>query len=272
MKQHTAEPVVELSNATLRFGKRTLWANLTATIHAGEFVAILGPNGTGKTTLLKAILGTAHLSSGRIRINGDLPGRDNTKLGYVPQQKSFDRFLPVRGRDLVELGLNGNRFGLHNHAAAASRVEAAIAQVHAESYADMPIGMLSGGEQQRIRIAQAIVGAPTVLLCDEPLLSLDLPSQGLITHLLHEYSERNNAAVIFVTHEINPILPYVDKVLYIANGKWILDTPARVLRTDTLTTLYNSPVEVLEHRGRLLVIGADEAVQNTQNAHHEEHA
>jgi zinc/manganese transport system ATP-binding protein len=272
MAHNTSMPVVELSNATLRFGKRTLWANLTATVRAGEFVAVLGPNGTGKTTLLKAILGLEQLAGGTIRVNGTSPGEGNSRVGYIPQQKSFDRFLPIRGRDLVELGLNGNRYGWHNHAAAADRVTSAIKRVHAQSYADMPIGTLSGGEQQRLRIAQAIVGTPSLLLCDEPLLSLDLPSQSLITRLLHEYRTHSNAAIIFVTHEINPILPYVDKVLYIANGKWALDTPERVLRTDTLTSLYGSPVEVLRHQGRLLVIGADEAARNGQGTHHEEHA
>src|SRR5260221_3204389 len=109
----------------------------------------------------------------------------------------------------------------------------------------MPIGLLSGGEQQRFRIAQALVGQPPLLLCDEPLLSLDLASQGLITNLLHEYRKRTNAAIIFVTHEINPILPWVDRDLYIANGPWVIDTPKHVLRSETLTQLHDSPVQVL---------------------------
>lgn len=269
MRHISDMPVVELTDATLSFGKRTLWAHLTASVQQGEFVAVLGPNGTGKTTLLKIILGLEHLKSGSVYISGELPGTDNSRIGYIPQQRSFDRFLPLRGRDLVELGLNGSRFGWHNHAAAADRVRSAIAGVDAESYADMPIGMLSGGEQQRLRVAQAIVGNPTLLLCDEPLLSLDLPSQSLVTRLLHDYRKRSGAAIIFVTHEINPVLPYVDKVLYIANGKWVLDVPQRVLRSDTLTALYGTPIEVLKHQERLLVIGADEAAQNAQSVHHE---
>jgi len=262
---------VELKNATLKFGDRTLWSGLDASIKPGEFVAILGPNGTGKSTLLKVLLGLQPLTDGSAYIRGKLPGVDNKRLGYVPQQKNFDQSLPIRGRDLVELGLNGNQFGWHNHKTDSHKVNEAIATVHADSFANMPIGLLSGGEQQRLRIAQAIVGSPQVLLCDEPLLSLDLNSQNAIIKALDEYRMRTHAAIIFVTHEINPVLPYVDRVLYIANGKWVIDTPDKVLQSDILTNLYGSPVDVLKHHGRLLVIGADEAAHTIEGAHHEDH-
>lgn len=266
------DAVVQLRGATLRFGQRTLWSGLDASVQPGEFVAVLGPNGTGKTTLLKILLGLERLTTGSVSVLGATPGKSNTAIGYVPQQKNFDRNLPIRGRDLVELGLNGTQFGWHNHAAATRQVQSAIAFVKAEAYADSPIGVLSGGEQQRLRIAQALVGSPQLLLCDEPLLSLDLPSQTLITHALDDYRKRTQAAIVFVTHEINPVLPYVDKVLYLANGQWVINTPQRVLQSDTLTKLYGSPVEVLRHNGRLLVMGADEAAHTNQGTHHEEHA
>ena len=263
--------VVELKNATLKFGDRTLWSGLDADVQTGEFVAVLGPNGSGKSTLLKVLLGLVPLTGGSVQIQGRLPGQDNKHIGYVPQQKNFDRSLPIRGRDLVELGLNGNQFGWHNHKTANHKVNEAIATVRADSFADMPIGLLSGGEQQRLRIAQAIVGSPQILLCDEPLLSLDLSSQQTIISALNEYRLRTHATIIFVTHEINPVLPFVDRVLYIANGKWVIDTPEKVLQTDILTNLYGSSVDVLKHNGRLLVIGADEAAHNTEGAHHEDH-
>jgi len=263
--------LVQLAHATLRFGGRALWTDLDVTIDPGEFVAVLGPNGTGKTTFLKVLLGLQTLSSGTVTVDGRAAGEDNQHIGYVPQQKSFDRSLPIRGRDLVEMGLNGNRFGIGgDRKSSAQRVDAAIKAVQATRFADMPIGVLSGGEQQRLRIAQALVGQPSLLLCDEPLLSLDLTSQGTITSLLNDYRKRTGAAIIFVTHEINPILHFVDKVLYIANGKWVIDTPERVLQSKTLTRLYGSHVEVVTVHGRLLVIGADEAVATT-DAHHEEH-
>lgn len=231
----------------------------------------MGPNGTGKTTLLKVLLGLQPLTGGSVRIAGEPAGKANQHIGYIPQQKSFDRSLPIRGRDLVDLGLDGNRFGLrYDRRVAAKLVAAAIESVQATNFADMPIGLLSGGEQQRLRVAQALVGQPTLLLCDEPLLSLDLASQRLIANLLHEYRKRTSAAIIFVTHEINPILPWVDRVLYIANGRWVIDTPERVLRSATLTRLYGSPVEVANVHGRLVVVGADEAALTPSAAHHEE--
>lgn len=263
--------VIALKNATLKFGDRTLWSGLDAQINQGEFVAILGPNGTGKSTLLKVLLGLVPLTDGSVHIQGRLPGQDNKHIGYVPQQKNFDQSLPIRGRDLVKLGLNGNQFGWHNPKTANHTVDEAITTVHADSFANMPIGLLSGGEQQRLRIAQAIVGEPKVLLCDEPLLSLDLNSQRTIINALNDYRNRTDASIVFVTHEINPVLPFVNRVLYIANGKWVIDTPEKVLQSDILTNLYGSPVDVLKHNGRLLVIGADEATHTTEGAHHEDH-
>ena len=267
----SSKSTAELKKATLKFGSRTLWEGLDIDIAPGEFVAILGPNGTGKSTLLKVLLGLIPLTSGNARINDEDAGQDNKQVGYVPQQKNFDRSLPIRGRDLVEFGLNGNRFGFHNHKTATRQVNEAIATVHAEEYANMPIGLLSGGEQQRLRIAQAIVSNPSILLCDEPLLSLDLSSQATIVNAIDDYRNRANAAVIFVTHEINPILPFVDRVLYIANGKWVIDTPSKVLQSSILSKLYGSPVDVIKHHGRLLVIGADEAAHTAEGAHHEDH-
>jgi len=219
------------------------------------------------------LLGQLPLTSGEASILGSAPGQANRQVGYVPQQKSFDSILPVRGRDLVELGLNGNNFGFwHNHGAAAKLVDKAIRRVKAVDYANTPIGLLSGGEQQRLRVAQAIIGQPRLLLCDEPLLSLDLASQNTITGLLNDYRKDNQAAIIFVTHEINPVLPFVDKVLYLANGRWVLDTPKRVLQSKTLTTLYDTPIEVLKLHGRLIVVGADEATVASPGAHHEGHS
>jgi zinc/manganese transport system ATP-binding protein len=266
-----SENIVEISDGTLRFGDRTLWENLSLYIKRGEFIAVLGPNGTGKTTLLKVLLGIQPLTSGTVRVSGNLPGQNNRHIGYIPQQKNFDRYLPIRGRDLVEFGLNGNRFGWHNHKSAVKPVNEAIAMVQATAYADVPIGLLSGGEQQRLRIAQAFVGRPGLLLCDEPLLSLDLISQGVVTDLLNDYRKRTKATIIFVTHAINPILPWVDRVLYIASGQWVIDKPSKVLNSKTLSRLYGSPIEVVKIHGRLLVIGADEAMQ-VAGAHHEENA
>jgi zinc/manganese transport system ATP-binding protein len=261
-------PLIQLDGASLERGERRLWHGLDLTVKPGEFVAILGPNGAGKTSLLKVLLGLLPLSSGTASVSGQPPQRGNQQIGYIPQLKRFDDSLPIRGIDLVELGLNGYRFGVHNHRKAAALVAQAITAVGAKSYATRPIGRLSGGEQQRLRIAQALVGQPDILLCDEPLLSLDLASQQGITARLDKYRQRNKAAILFVTHEVNPILPYVDRILYVANGRWVIDTPDRVLQSKTLTKLYGTPVEVLRIHGRVLVVGAEDEALTAAGAHH----
>ncbi len=176
------EPLIELRGAAVRLGSRTLWSELDLRVAEGEFLAVLGPNGAGKTTLLKVLLGLVPLSAGTVRVNGAPPRLGNHELGYVPQQQAFDRSLPIRGRDLVRFGVDGHHWGLPRRARAIrERVDEALRAVGASAYADAPVGLLSGGEQQRLRIAQALLGDPKVLLCDEPLLALDLASQRGVT-------------------------------------------------------------------------------------------
>lgn len=254
-------------------GNRAIWEQLDFILEPGEFIAVLGPNGAGKTSLIKVLLGELELSEGTARVLGHETGSNNSHIGYIPQQKNFDANLPIRGRDLVKLGLDGTHWGIGlAFPGSSSQVDEAISAVGAEPYADMPIGLLSGGEQQRLRIAQAFVSKPKLLLCDEPLLSLDLASQQKITGLLDTYRKANDAAVLFVTHEINPILPYVDKVLYIANGRWIVDKVEKVLTSKTLSDLYGVQIEVITVRGRLIVVGADDTALASPGAHHGAHS
>jgi zinc/manganese transport system ATP-binding protein len=264
-------PVVRLHSAMVRFGARTLWEDLTLELEAAEFLAVLGPNGSGKTTLLKVLLGLQPLSGGTVEVAGRMPGRGSSVVGYVPQQKGFDRDLPLRGRDLVRLGLDGHRWGtaLPNRAYR-RRVDAAIAAVGATAFADSPIGLLSGGEQQRLRVAQALLGDPQLLLCDEPLLSLDLAHQRSVTALIEQRRRAAGTAVVFVTHEINPILPLVDRVLYLVGGRWAIGTPDEVMTGETLTELYGTEVDVLRVRDRIVVVGAPESphAELTTAQHH----
>lgn len=251
----TPEPVLVLKKATLRFGERTLWKELDLDVAPGEFIAVLGPNGTGKTSLLKVLLGLNRLATGSVTIQGKQPHRGNNRIGYIPQQKAFDKDLPLRGRDIVRLGLDGHRFGFVAHdQGVLDRVDEVIHEVGADAYVDDPIGLLSGGEQQRLRIAQSLLSKPAILLCDEPLLSLDLKSQQATSMLIDSYRTRFNTAVLFVTHDINPILPMVDRVLYLVGGKWAIGTPEQVLTTESLTRLYGTPVDVLRIRGRIIVV------------------
>ncbi|HWF15228.1 MAG TPA: metal ABC transporter ATP-binding protein [Acidimicrobiales bacterium] len=268
-----AGPRVELEHATARFGHRTLWSDLNLAVAEGEFLAVLGPNGTGKTTLLKVLLGLVPLSAGVVRVNGLPPARGNPDLGYIPQQQAFDRGLPIRGRDLVRFGMDGHHWGIPLHRRAARRrVDAALEAVGASAYADAPVGLLSGGEQQRLRIAQALLGDPKVLLCDEPLLALDLASQRAVTRLLDDRRRDTGTPVLFVTHEINPVLPYVDRILYLVRGRWAIGTPAEILTSERLSALYGIDVDVVKVRDRYLVVSAEDEMPTEPGAHaHHDH-
>jgi zinc/manganese transport system ATP-binding protein len=218
---------------------------------------VLGPNGAGKSTLLKAVVGEQPLSAGSLRLAGQPPGKGNRAVGYVPQQKSMDAVTPLRARDLVAMGIDGHHWGLpHRGRADRRRVSEALAEVGADSYADAPIGLLSGGEQQRVRIAQALATDPALLLADEPLLSLDLGHQRAVSEIIDRRRREHGTAVLFVTHEINPVFQLVDRVLYIVDGQHRLGTPAEVMTSATLSQLYGTAVDVLQVRGRIVVVGA----------------
>ena len=246
---------IVLRGATLRFGHHLVWENLDLDVAPGECLAILGPNGAGKSTLLKVLLGLLPLSAGTVTIDGRAPGHGSAQVGYVAQQRVFDPDLPIRGRDLVQFGVDGHRPGLpwrHSH-----QVDAAIAAVGAASYADAPVGLLSGGQQQRLRIAQALAGGPRLLLCDEPLLSLDPASQQAVVALLNQYHREHGTTVVFVTHEITPVVGLVDRVLYVARGRWAAGSPDTVMTTEVLSALYGSHIDVIKVHDRIVVVGGD---------------
>ncbi|MGC4112229.1 MAG: ABC transporter ATP-binding protein [Nocardioides sp.] len=246
--------------ASLSFGARRLWSGLTLEIAPGEFVAVLGANGSGKTSLIKTALGLQPLTSGTVSVQGQPVRRGTPAVGYVQQQRRMDPLLPMRARDIVRLGVDGHRWGVGlPRRGIRVQVDKALQAVDAAGYADVPMGLLSGGEQQRVRIAQALVTDPDLLVCDEPLLSLDLQSQRTLTALI-DRRRRQGMAVIFVTHEINPVLPYVDRVLYLADGRFRVGPPDDVLTSETLSDLYRAPVDVVRTRGRIIVSGVPEPI------------
>ncbi|HEX3790961.1 MAG TPA: metal ABC transporter ATP-binding protein [Pseudonocardiaceae bacterium] len=263
------EPVISVHNGSVRLGGRELWHGVELTVGPGDFVAVLGPNGIGKSTLIKVILGLLPPAGGEVLVLGSRPGRRNHRIGYLPQRRSFDASLRIRGVDVVRLGLDGDRWGLPlpvptrfspRKAAATARIAEVVELVGASAYAHRPIGELSGGEQQRLLIAQALVRRPAVLLLDEPLDSLDLPNQAAVAALISRISRQEQVSVLMVAHDVNPILPYLDQVLYLARGGAACGTPAAVITTETLSGLYDTPVEVVRTSdGRLVVVGQPEA-------------
>lgn len=259
------EPVLRLADAALAFGDHQLWSGLDLDVMPGEFITVLGANGSGKSSLLKSILGLQPLTAGEITVMGRRVVRGDRHIGYVPQQRLFPPGTPMRGRDLVGFGIDGHRLGfrLAGRGAIKAQVDAAIEAVQAGGFADRPIGQLSGGEQQRLRVAQALVSEPSILLCDEPLISLDLNHQGEVSGLVAQRSRSHGTAVLFVTHDINPVLSFTDRVLYLAAGSYCVGSPDQVLRSTVLSRLYQTRVEVTRVGGRIVVLGAPE--------HHEPH-
>ncbi|GAC1321267.1 MAG: ABC transporter ATP-binding protein [Chloroflexota bacterium] len=275
----TREVVVRADRAAVTLGGRLIWHDVSFDIFNGEFVAILGPNGAGKSTLIKAILGLLPLSEGSISILGQPVRRGNRHVGYVPQRRSFDAGVHVRGRDVVRLGLDGARWGTpipglerllsgSRLRDSKDRVQQAIELVHATEYADRPIGLLSGGEQQRLLIAQALVTQPRIMLLDEPLDSLDLRNQGEMSAVIRRISQESNTTVLLVAHDVNPLLPYLDRVCYVARGHTALGAPQQIITTETLSRLYGAPIEVVRTpSGQLVVVGQPEGVPCAEHHH-----
>jgi len=274
------QPVLRIRGAGLRRGERTLWSGLDLDVAPGELIAVLGPSGSGKTTLLRAILGLEPLSEGSIEALGEVRqargkghGRarrkGNRDIGYLPQARPLPLDTAMRGRDLVALGVDGHRFGLPiPRRADRERVDALIDEVGARPFADKPVGVLSGGEQQRLRVGQALADDPRLLLCDEPLTSLDLANQQAVVRLIDTH-RKTGAGVLLVTHDINPVLGKVDRILYLANGRFTLGAPKDVLTSPVLTDLYGAPVFVLRAGDRLVVVGAPDA-EESHHHHHEQ--
>ena len=252
-------PVVSLTGARLAFGDRVLWDHLDLAVSAGEFIAVLGPNGTGKTSLLKVLLGQLPLTGGTALVDGEPVRAGSNRIGYVPQHRGVDRGLSLRGRDLVQLGVDGHRWGVMplsgaSRTARQHAVDLALSQVHAGELGQTPVGVMSGGELQRVRIAQALVTDPVLLLCDEPLLNLD-PSNARLVAGLIDQRRRTGTAVLFVTHEVNPVLPYVDRVLYLVGGKFRIGTVTEVMTSETLSELYQADIQVVQVGDRYVVVG-----------------
>jgi zinc/manganese transport system ATP-binding protein len=273
----TDAPAVALRDVAIRFNGHPILSEVTLTIGQGEFVAVLGPNGAGKSTLMRAILGLVPLAAGSVDVLGRPPQQARGHVGYLPQRQSFDAATRVRGVDLVTLGLDGARWGVpvpltprarQRRRDERQRVDEVIALVGAAGYADRAIGELSGGEQQRLLIATALVRRPKLLILDEPLDSLDLPNQAAVAGLIRRIASAERVAVLLVAHDVNPLAAYLDRVVYLAGGRALCGDVDEVITAETLSALYGTRIEVLHTSdGRLVVVGQPEAPHQHGHRH-----
>ncbi len=255
--------MLEVERVSVTLGGRQILDQVSFDVAAGEFTGLIGSNGAGKTTLLRVILGLQAPETGRVLISGGTRRSRSGAIGYVPQKVLLDPDVPMRARDLIALGLDGQRFGMPLPSRTRrAAVEEMLAAVDAERFADARVGTLSGGEQQRILIAHALIARPRLLLLDEPLANLDLRSGQEIVTLLHRIAVEQRIAVLLSAHEMNPLLPVMDRVVYLADGRAAAGTTDEVIRADVLTALYGHHVDVLQVHGRVIVVASapDDAV------------
>jgi zinc/manganese transport system ATP-binding protein len=241
------QDLVDLYKISVRLGGRQILSDVSLAINPAEFTGLIGPNGAGKTTLLRVILGLQQTTEGTVT--------RHATVGYVPQKLLIEPDMPLRVKDVVALGIDGQRLGFHLPSKQRrDRVDAMLEAVGADSYKDARVGELSGGEQQRVMIAHALISKPKLLLLDEPLANLDISSAHSIVSLLAKLSKSEQIAILLSAHDMNPLLPVMDRIVYVAGGQVATGTPDEVVQSDVLTRLYGEPVEVIRVRNRVLVV------------------
>ncbi len=253
----TPSDILSVNGVEVVIDGRVILRDVDFRIEAGEFTGLIGSNGSGKTTLFRVILGLQATVAGAVTFQGAPLERRNRSIGYVPQKVLFDPEMPLRARDLVALGVDGERYGLRRRSRAVlADIDKMLSAVDADGFADRRVGELSGGEQQRVLIAHALASHPELLLLDEPLANLDPGSAQEIIGLLHRVATSNRVAVLLSAHEMNPLLPVMDRVVYVANGRVASGTTDEVVRSDVLSALYGHHVDVLRVHGRVLVVAS----------------
>ena len=263
----TTGDLIRLEDVSVRLGGREILTDVSFTIRPGEFTGLIGPNGAGKTTLLRVILGLQPVTSGEVLLDGaPRPHRDSS-IGYVPQKLAIEPDMPLRVRDVVSLGLDGHRFGIRLPSRARrEQVSDMLTAVGAQRYADARIGELSGGEQQRVMIAHALISKPRLLLLDEPLANLDISSEQGIVSVLARLARAERVAVLLSAHDMNPLMPVMDRIVYVAAGRVAVGSTDEVVQPEVLSRLYGQHVDVIRVHGRVLVVAAPQGIDDAQAA------
>jgi zinc/manganese transport system ATP-binding protein len=264
--------VVELDHATIGIGGRIVLADASFAIQAGEFIGVLGPNGAGKTTLMRAILGLLPPSAGAVRVFGSSPQRGDRTIGYLPQVRTVLPDLRVRGLDFIGSSLHGERWGLpslsrHDR----HMIEETLDAVGARDLAARPLSAMSGGERQRLLLAQALMGSPKLLLLDEPLISLDQRHQEVVIDVVRKVCRERGITVLFSAHELNQLLGTLDCVLYLGNRQAVLGTVDQVISAPVLSQLYGTDIQVVRAEGHIFVMSRGRDVEVSDHLHDHDH-
>jgi zinc/manganese transport system ATP-binding protein len=261
---------IEFRDVRLSLGGRVILSDVSFDIGAREFVGVLGPNGAGKTTLLRAVLGLVPPGRGSIRVLGRKAARGNPAVGYMPQVRGAAAGLRLSGWDFVAGAVDGHRLGLPIPGRAGrAEVDRALDLVGARALAGRPLAETSGGERQRLLLAQALIGRPRLLLLDEPLISLDPSHQRGVVELARSLQTELGIAVLFSAHELNPILGALDRVLYLGHGQAALGTVDEIITGPVLSRLYGSEIDVVRLRGRIFVMSGSHDVERDDHRHDE---
>ena len=264
--------VIELDRATIGIGGRDVLVDTSLTIKRGEFVGVLGPNGAGKTTLMRAVLGLLPPHGGTIRVFGQAPRRGNPDIGYLPQVRTVLPDLRVRGLDFIASSVHGERWGVPSLASADYvAIGKTLAAAGAVDLGTRPLSEMSGGERQRLLLAQALLGEPRLLLLDEPLISLDYRYQESVIALVRNFARERNITVLFSAHELNQLIGALDRVLYLGNGRAALGTVDEVVTAPVLSQLYGSDIDVVRADGHIFVLSRGRSVEQADHMHDDGH-
>jgi zinc/manganese transport system ATP-binding protein len=258
---------VQISDLSVSLGGNEILSGVNAEIQAGEFIGIFGPNGAGKTTLVRCILGTLQPTRGSLKVFGLSPGNAARQIGYMPQGHAGFDSTALSARTLVEAACEGDRWGIPWKSKKLKReVDRVLEVTDAARYADRPFSVLSGGERQRVMLAQALLGDPKILVLDEPLASLDPKNQALLIECVARVKRLTQATILFVAHDMNPLMHVMDRVLYLAGGGGVIGKLDDVVTSASLSRLYGFQIEVVRVENRVFVVSAEGNV--TEYAHH----
>ncbi len=262
---------LRFDNVVLRLGGRNVISGASFAVEEGEFIGVLGANGAGKTTMMRAALGLLAPSAGRIEVFGKLAAKGASSVGYMPQNRGAVGSLRLTGYDIVVSAAMGGRFGFRRlDKSVRAEVARVLELVGARELAARPIDELSGGERQRLLLSQALIGRPRLLLLDEPLISLDPAHQASVVDIARRLRDELKIAILFSAHELNPLVNTIDRVLYLGSGAAVIGTVDEVVTGPVLSRLYGAEIEVVRVKNRIFVMAGEVEVE--REAHrHEEH-